>query len=251
MNRITLLILLICIYATGIYSQSSEIEQLKQLKKSVSTQIEQLEDSLNNINTKINYLESKLYSDSEDAIPFEATIKFRARILDAPASYADIVTYGEAGEKLYIFNYAKKGYWICQYDGKEGYINDMYFDLTPNAEYRKSIVEDSIKVAEAEAKIVRDSLRVVRDSLKKVEEANALKAKRVELTKKFGSEIADRIMNRKIWLGMTTEMARLSIGNPSDINRSVYSFGVHEQWVYSSLDLYLYFEDGKLTSWQD
>ena len=93
--------------------------------------------------------------------------------------------------------------------------------------------------------------QILRDSLRKIEQANALKIKRAELTKKFGSEIAERIMSGKIWIGMTTEMAKLSIGAPDDINRTVYSFGVHEQWIYSILDLYLYFEDGKLTSWQD
>ena len=44
-------------------------------------------------------------------------------------------------------------------------------------------------------------------------------------------------------------MALESWGQPDDINRSVGSWGVHEQWVYG--DEYLYFENGKLTSWQD
>jgi hypothetical protein len=48
---------------------------------------------------------------------------------------------------------------------------------------------------------------------------------------------------------MTDEMVRLSWGSPRDINRSVGSWGVHEQWVYYSS--YLYFENGILTSWQD
>lgn len=57
----------------------------------------------------------------------------------------------------------------------------------------------------------------------------------------------------KIKLGMTDEMVRASWGNPSDINQSVGSWGIHEQWVYprGSYDNdYLYFENGVLTSWQ-
>lgn len=57
----------------------------------------------------------------------------------------------------------------------------------------------------------------------------------------------------EIKLGMTDEMVRASWGDPDDINRSVGSWGVHEQWVYprsSYDDDYLYFENGILTSWQ-
>ena len=38
---------------------------------------------------------------------------------------------------------------------------------------------------------------------------------------------------------------------PEDKNRSVGSWGIHEQWVYRSYDLYVYFENGILTSWQN
>ena len=61
-----------------------------------------------------------------------------------------------------------------------------------------------------------------------------------------------RITEGLIWLGMSAEQARLSWGSPTTINRSVGSWGVHEQWVYRykySAD-YLYFQNGVLTSWQ-
>lgn len=69
------------------------------------------------------------------------------------------------------------------------------------------------------------------------------------LTEKFGSDNAYKIINKKIWLGMTDDMARESIGHPDKVNRSTYSSGTHEQWVYETK--YLYFENGILTSWQD
>lgn len=70
-----------------------------------------------------------------------------------------------------------------------------------------------------------------------------------KLTQKFGSENAFKIINKKIWIGMTDEMTRESIGNPEKVNRSTYSSGTHEQWIYK--DKYVYFENGILTSWQD
>ena len=44
-------------------------------------------------------------------------------------------------------------------------------------------------------------------------------------------------------------MALISLGKPDDINRTVGSWGVNEQWVYGRN--YYYFENGKLTSYQD
>lgn len=57
-------------------------------------------------------------------------------------------------------------------------------------------------------------------------------------------------MSCKIWIGMTREMAVDSRGEPEDINRTVTNYGTSEQWIYSSKN-YLYFDNGKLTSWQD
>ena len=61
--------------------------------------------------------------------------------------------------------------------------------------------------------------------------------------------IATTTCNR-ISIGMTQDQARAGWGAPEDINRSVYTFGVHEQWVYGSGN-YLYFKDGILTSFQN
>jgi len=63
------------------------------------------------------------------------------------------------------------------------------------------------------------------------------------------SKIRNYILTEKICLGMTAEQVRVSWGNPYDINRTVGSWGSHEQWVYG--EKYLYFDNGILTSWQD
>ena len=77
--------------------------------------------------------------------------------------------------------------------------------------------------------------------------------KRIEynnnLIKKFGKYYAKLILSNKVQIGMTKEMVRESWGDPDDINRTIGSFGVHEQWCYGYQ--YLYFEDGKLTVMQD
>ena len=62
----------------------------------------------------------------------------------------------------------------------------------------------------------------------------------------------DDISKGSIRLGMTKEQVVAALGKPDNVNRTVYTFGVHEQWVYGEYGwLYAYFEDGVLTSWQD
>jgi hypothetical protein len=63
------------------------------------------------------------------------------------------------------------------------------------------------------------------------------------------AKFADAIRQQKIVLGMTAPQVLLSWGKPEDINRSVGSWGVHEQWVYGNQ--YVYLENGKVDSFQD
>ena len=68
--------------------------------------------------------------------------------------------------------------------------------------------------------------------------------------------IRECILSNKIQLGMNKKQVIASWGKPRDINKSVGSWGVHEQWIYGEYGTiykvyYLYFENGILTSWQD
>ena len=73
----------------------------------------------------------------------------------------------------------------------------------------------------------------------------------------WSGKVRRQVLAGKISIGMTEEQVRASWGTPYDINRSVGSWGEHEQWVYVTFEgrwrsyQYLYFENGRLTSWQD
>ena len=72
-----------------------------------------------------------------------------------------------------------------------------------------------------------------------------------------------RILEGQIGLGMKAKEVVASWGQPDDINKTVGSWGVHEQWVYGYTKYYgsgvsgfvpkyfLYLENGRLTSWQN
>ena len=153
-----------------------------------------------------------------------------------------------------------------------GYASNYYLKETITEEERNSLYsvyqenlmlrrkeadeERALKRAESEAeteRMLEENARIAKEAIakRKQELENAKAQRKKALITKYGQTVGMRILKREIWLGMTDAMARDSWGSPSDINRSVGSWGVHEQWVYNRYDAYLYFENGKLNSWQD
>lgn len=66
------------------------------------------------------------------------------------------------------------------------------------------------------------------------------------------ASIQSLITHRQLQLGMTKEQVLLSMGRPTDVNRTVSASGTDEQWVYGTYNgTYLYFEHGQLTAIQD
>ncbi len=141
-------------------------------------------------------------------------------------------------------------------------------DFNPNYEQTKEInilfdklleIRYELEKPEREAREKRRQAR-----LKKIREEEAKIRKETPGTLEYRQEyvknhqnlskrIKNCILKGEIRLGMTKEQVEVSWGKPRDINKSVGSWGVHEQWIYRkfSHSTYLYFENGILTSWQD
>jgi len=73
--------------------------------------------------------------------------------------------------------------------------------------------------------------------------------RKADLTKKYGASNAKLIVEGKVRIGMTKAMCEEAWGSPDRINKTVGSWGTHEQWVYGNS--YLYFEGNKLTAIQN
>jgi hypothetical protein len=74
----------------------------------------------------------------------------------------------------------------------------------------------------------------------------------IEHVRTAAAEKADRARRKHegVHIGMTQrEVTESSWGFPEHVNKTIYSFGTHEQWVYPGSQ-YLYFENGVLTSIQ-
>ena len=81
--------------------------------------------------------------------------------------------------------------------------------------------------------------------LKKLEEE-----RRADIISKYGNDIGNKLINGEYWLKMTSEMAKVSLGEPSNIRKSVGDWGINETWLYPSY-LLLEFENGILKSYTE
>ena len=132
-----------------------------------------------------------------------------------------------------------------------GYVDNIFIKETIEVKEFKKLI-----LAEKEAPRKKELMRIKAERQKELmrieaeRQAIAVKRKK-KLVTKYGQQIANKIISKKIWLGMTDDMAIESWGYPHDKNSSVGSWGVNEQWVYGKIKnrKYLYFENGKLTSY--
>ena len=69
------------------------------------------------------------------------------------------------------------------------------------------------------------------------------------LTPKYGKATAKMMVEGIVRIGWSKQMCIESWGEPEDINKTIGSWGTHEQWVYGYN--YLYFENGVLTAIQN
>ncbi|HNX29552.1 MAG TPA: hypothetical protein PKN87_09140 [Syntrophomonadaceae bacterium] len=101
-----------------------------------------------------------------------------------------------------------------------------------------------------------NSVGAAKDYMDKIPEdydgvlAEEVLAFKKECEEKYKAEYEIEPGSKKVYIGMTQEEAISSMGGkPYDINKTVGNWGTHEQWCYDG-GIYLYFEDGLLTSWQ-
>jgi hypothetical protein len=67
------------------------------------------------------------------------------------------------------------------------------------------------------------------------------------LENKYGSSMASRLYQGKIWKGINSDMVKDSWGNPDKISRTVSGNTIKEKWIYRNT--WLYFENNTLLEW--
>jgi len=171
----------------------------------------------------------------------------------------------ESGDRVKVLETNEN---LCKvlYKGIKGYvwksalISEIDWNTKIEKERLKKIEEEKEEKIRIENKTEKERNAIEK---KKKDQKNAIEKKKLDereekieleqrktmLVKKYGVDIGLKIFEKKIWIGMTKAMLTDSWGSPNDINRSVGSWGVHEQCIYTSA--YVYIENGVVTSWQD
>jgi len=226
-NWIIILIPLIMnsISAQGISDKESiqrSIDSLRQVKVKADSQIKLLVENLSRIEAEEN---EETYAKSPN-LTYPAVMKLKTNVKEANNPFSATVMVLEPGTKVNVKYHENGTYLLAEYQGKHGYIVSASLEEVP---------------------IEIQKIKKGRESAKK---AKLSSEEKKDLIEKWGDVVARKVSAGQIWIGMTDQMARASIGSPKSINKSTYSFGVREQWIYPK-SKYLYFEDGVLKSWQD
>lgn len=225
-------------------SNKSKIENLNKIKQKLESAIKIKQDSLILINQRIDLFTqedmfTKLKAQPEGMV-FKATVRMSGKIRKENNPNAIILTMVNKDDTVFLTDFIGD-YWIVNKGPYFGYINDIYINKTPELNtYKDAIAKRSGRMA---AKIEDLYTEKEKATINKL-----AKEKKDRLIKKFGKENGEKINSGYYWIGMTKDMAIESLGNPETVNSSVGSWGVNEQWVYYSL--YLYFDNGVLTSYQ-
>ena len=243
MRKITVLLLILYAF-NGLCqeSDSSKLLFLNQLEKELIKEIELKKDSLQKVQKLISETENLLVVENIKQktgglfIEVEITKDGKIRSEPTPLSknYVALVTIGD---KVTLTDY-ESGYWIVKKDNKVGYLSDLYFNVTPEIEAFKERLSQLDKE--------RKEFELTEKA--RLEKLNEEKQKQ-KIIDKYGKEVGNKLINGYYWIGMTDDMAEISLGKPIKINKTVGSWGVHEQWIY--YNKYLYFENGVLSSYQN
>ena len=158
----------------------------------------------------------------------------------------DLNAYRYSPAKL--LSYIRQSYERKNYNEIGNYVAILqkYHPEASECASANKIYKQALKDKELEKK--KEEARIAKAEAERKAKMNPIE----RIMEKYGCSLrfAEAINQRCVLRGMTPAMARAAWGKPEDINRSVGSWGVHEQWCYRN-GCYLYFEDGILTSWQN
>lgn len=250
--------LLICVgFSQNVDSLKIVLNDLDNKKGLLSENLITIKKDLKQISAKIDTLNNIIITAELKRDTSIYSLEINAR-MDTPLrdgpnfSSNELVTILK-GKRYIVYN-SFNGYFVkAIYNNHNGYIFWGHLDKNLPTHFKTQYSLQREQHIAEEAKRNKE-LRSARNIKREEEKKQTDKIRREELYKKFGRTDGERIFKHQIWIGMTSRMAEDARGRPDDINRTVYTWGVKEQWVYEKYDydhIYLYFEDGILTVWQD
>lgn len=202
-----------------------KIDSLENLKKELNKKIDELNNDRKRIEDKILSIKSEIEKSKieKDSLGFHYTLAldFNGGLKDEPGIFGNKIIEIKKNDSVKVYNWYKKYYFKASYKGKIGYI-----------------FEEGIKIDKKLTEFIVNNVRKT-------------DTKFAYLIEEYGLKLAYKLKSGTYWRGMSKKMAIDGVGKPDEINKTTGSWGIHEQWVYRKKGIYLYFENGKLTSYQD
>ncbi len=164
---------------------------------------------------------------NQDKTP-TATVKSATRLFMQRDDLTSVIELIPAGSVVSVLG-NDSAYYHVEFNGNEGYIYRTHAELdkTP-VTYNEMQQAQTTTQAQTEEQIRSGS-------------------RYDALVTKYGTSMADRIYDGKIWKGMNSGMVKDSWGTPEKINRVVNGDAIEEEWIYRST--WLYFKNNTLVQW--
>jgi uncharacterized membrane protein len=233
-------------------SNSLKIDKLQKAVVRIENEIQNKTDSLAILREEIEHIENQEYlakfNQEAGEFSFFATLRMNGDIQVSPNAWDETIANLSKGDTIKITDYIN-GYWKASKGQVVGYVHDIFLTQTEELIVFKTEMEK--KSADLQKKEAAEKEKEAAEKLERYKALDLKKRKDYEesIIIIYGDEVGQKLLNGYYWIGMTEEMARISLGDPTSINRTVGSWGIHEQWVYHRI--YLYFENGKLASYQN
>lgn len=253
MCKLTFLTFLVLFLGSEKIFSQSDVQNIENEINKLSFVKQGLKDSLISIDQKIDSLQSVISSLNFDELTDNQTeikIKVGSAIYRRPAVTSDRVISAGGDSRAFIVEINGSNYVKVNLDGSEGYAPIWAFE---DEDYINSLNAEYInRQPKSEPEPIVRTPKVDYAELERIENQNRRNSF-ISENPQISETFKRQILNGQISIGMTREMAEASWGKPSDINRTVTSNLVREQWVYGSIRSrrYLYFSNGILNTLQD
>lgn len=223
---------------TNAQNTNDEINLLVKKINKFNTNILSLKDSIKNVELNIEKLKSgEVLKTIKDSTIIAIALK-EGKIRKEPFVLSDIILTLNSDSEILVTDYVDDYFKVC-FNSLCGYINELW-------------VKKNDKVNELKEFKINEKKKLL--NIKEEKRISQVKKYNKEQEnrdiKKYGKSIYEKLKKGYYWTGMTDKMALISLGSPNDINSSVGSWGVNEQWVYDN-GFYCYFENGILKSYQN
>lgn len=241
--RITFVLILtfLCFYSTSAqgYQEKilkSKIDSLHAVIAKFNKEMFDIQSVIRQNDSLLNYFESQLNEIKLSSQDGETYVCTMGTSLYSDFSFKDKICNVVRGDKVKVIEILEDKFKVY-YNDHVGYVLIAGFKSEALLTAEKNDKEEGFKRKEEAQRQFDEETKRAADKIKN------------DLIKKYGTTTGLKIYLGEIWIGMTKQMLLDSKGYPKNINKTVNTVGVHEQWVYETKFVYL--DNDIVTSWQE